>query len=182
VFNSGLIWQFREWRQWPILSYIQSQLGFNSLSTMQPLISEGSQNMRSVFLTVALSVFLGQAAEAQQIPYLFPASEGGGGLCGVSGCISPDKTISLGQITAPVLAAAQAWAQESAALSSAMTIMAPNPGDRFSLTFSGSGTDNYGAAAISGTVRITNQALAFGGYARSDHSNLVKGGVSLSFH
>jgi len=130
-------------------------------TAMQPLISEGSPNMRSVFLTVVLSVFLGQAAEAQQIPYLFPASEGGGGLCGVSGCISPDKTISVGQITAPVLASAQAWAQEYAALSSAMTIMAPNPGDRFSLTFSGSGTDNYGAAAISGTVRITNQALAF---------------------
>jgi hypothetical protein len=138
--------------------------------------------MRYAFIAVILYVFVGQSAEAQQIPYVFPSSLGGGGLCGATSCISPDRSISVGQITAPIIASAQAWAQESAALASAITIMAPNPGDRFSLTFSGAGTEGYGAGAISGSVRISSQALAFGGYARSDHSNLVKGGMSLSFH
>jgi hypothetical protein len=71
--------------------------------------------------------------------------------------------------------------QETQALASAITILPPNPGDRFSLTFSGAGNDTNGAGAISGSYRITESALAFGGYARSSTQNLVKGGVSLSF-
>lgn len=67
------------------------------------------------------------------------------------------------------------------ALASALTVMPPNPGDRFALTVSGAGFDGRGAGAISGTYRVSEDVLVFGGYARSADQNLVKGGATFSF-
>ncbi len=69
---------------------------------------------------------------------------------------------------------------QGVALASAVTIVPPNPGDRFSLTFSGA--DYNGHSAVSGSVayRVNENVLVFGAYARSEQQNLVKGGVSFS--
>jgi hypothetical protein len=70
---------------------------------------------------------------------------------------------------------------QGVALASALTVMPPNAGDRFALTVSGAGFDGRGAGAISGTYRVNEDVLVFGGYARSADQNLVKGGATFSF-
>lgn len=67
------------------------------------------------------------------------------------------------------------------ALAAALTVMPPNPGDRFALTVSGAGFDGRGAGSVSGTYRVNEDVLVFGGYARSETQNLVKGGATFSF-
>jgi YadA-like membrane anchor domain len=71
---------------------------------------------------------------------------------------------------------------EGVSMASAMTILPPNPGDRFSFTFAGA--NFYGNNAFSGTFsyRLNDQILLFAGYARSSTGNLAKGGVSISIH
>lgn len=71
---------------------------------------------------------------------------------------------------------------EGISLSSALTIVPPNPGDRFSITFGGSGFNDYGAGAITATARLSSNVIGFAGYARSQSENLFKGGVSFSIH
>jgi hypothetical protein len=56
---------------------------------------------------------------------------------------------------------------EGIALTSALTILPPNPGDRFSVTFGGSGFNGYGAGAITATARLSSNIIGFAGYARS---------------
>lgn len=70
---------------------------------------------------------------------------------------------------------------QGVALASALTVMPPNAGDRFAVTVSGAGFDGRGAGAISGTYRVNEDVLVFGGYARSADQNLVKGGATFSF-
>lgn len=70
---------------------------------------------------------------------------------------------------------------EGIALSSALTIMPPNPGDRFAVTIGGAGFNGRGAGAITGTYRVNEGMMVFGGYARSETQNLVKGGATFSF-
>jgi hypothetical protein len=72
-------------------------------------------------------------------------------------------------------------ASQGIALAGAMTIIPPNPGDRFSLTFSGAGFDSQGAGAVSGSYRVAERVLLFAGYGRSSNFNFAKGGVSFSF-
>jgi hypothetical protein len=71
---------------------------------------------------------------------------------------------------------------EGLSLSSALTIVPPNPGDRFSITFGGSGFNGYGAGAVTATARLSSNVIGFAGYARSESENLFKGGVSFSIH
>lgn len=66
-------------------------------------------------------------------------------------------------------------------LSSAISILPPNAGDRFALTFSGAATDGQGAGSVSVSYRVGNDALVFGGLAVSQTQALAKGGVSFSF-
>lgn len=69
---------------------------------------------------------------------------------------------------------------ENAALSAAITILAPNPGDRFAFTFSGAASDSHAAGSLSASYRLTDSALGFVAYSRSETQNLFKAGVSLS--
>ena len=71
---------------------------------------------------------------------------------------------------------------EGISLSSALTVVPPNPGDRFSITFGGSGFSGYGAGAVTATARLSSNVIGFAGYARSQSENLFKGGVSFSIH
>jgi hypothetical protein len=71
---------------------------------------------------------------------------------------------------------------ELSSLAASFNIMPPNPGDRFSLTFSGAGADSTGALSISGAARISDRALVFAGVARGSTQTMAKGGASLSFH
>lgn len=66
------------------------------------------------------------------------------------------------------------------AMSSALTVLAPNPGDRFSVTFGGSAFNSQGAGAMTATARLAPNVTGFVGYARSLSQNLMKGGVSFS--
>jgi len=84
------------------------------------------------------------------------------------------------QINASI-AAERSRAAQGVAMASAMTIVAPNAGDRFSLTVAGSGFDGAGAGSVTVGYRPTGQIMVFGGYARSTGQNLVKAGVSFSF-
>jgi hypothetical protein len=72
-------------------------------------------------------------------------------------------------------------ASQGIALAGAMTIIPPNPGDRFSLTISGAGFDSQGAGAVSGSYRVAERVLLSAGYGRSSNFNFAKGGVSFSF-
>jgi hypothetical protein len=67
-------------------------------------------------------------------------------------------------------------------LAAALTVLPPNPGDRFSITFGGSGFNGSGAGAVTATARLSSNVIGFAGYARSQNENLVKGGVSISIH
>jgi len=67
------------------------------------------------------------------------------------------------------------------AMSSAITIIPPNPGDRFSLSVGGAGFDGRGAASVSGTARLTDQTLVYAGVAVSQTQTLLKGGAAFSF-
>ena len=67
-------------------------------------------------------------------------------------------------------------------MASALTVLPPNPGDRFSITFGGSGFNGYSAGAVTATARLSSDVIGYAGYARSLNENLVKGGVSISIH
>jgi hypothetical protein len=68
------------------------------------------------------------------------------------------------------------------AMASAIEILPPNPGDRFSVNVGGAGYNGQGAGSVSATVRVTDNILGYVGYARSLNQNLVKGGFSISIH
>lgn len=70
--------------------------------------------------------------------------------------------------------------REGTALAGALTILQPNPGDRFAVTFSGAGYEGTAAGSASVSMRIGEDAVAFVGYARSQNQNLVKGGIGFS--
>jgi hypothetical protein len=84
------------------------------------------------------------------------------------------------QINAAI-SASESRASQGVAMAAAMTILPPNPGDRFSLTFSGADFNSEGAGSVTGTYRVADRVLLFVGYGRSSSMNLVKGGVSFSF-
>ena len=71
---------------------------------------------------------------------------------------------------------------EGIALASAITIVPPNPGDRFSFSMAGADYDSQGAGSISFTYRASEQGLFFAGYARRNTQNLGKVGMAFSFH
>jgi hypothetical protein len=135
--------------------------------------------MRCIWMVSIIIFLTPQQGRSQQIPIVFPLS--GNAFCSPTACFSPDRTISVSSIIAPAIEANQRVVRESAALAGAITILPPNQGDRFALTFGGADSDGYGALSVNGTARITGSALAFGGYARSGSQNLAKGGVSFSF-
>jgi hypothetical protein len=70
---------------------------------------------------------------------------------------------------------------EGVALSSALTTLPPNAGDRFFISVSGASYDGRAAAAVNASVRLGDNALGFAGYARSANENLFKGGLGFSF-
>jgi len=70
---------------------------------------------------------------------------------------------------------------EMGALSSSITIMQPNPGDRVAITGSGATVDGRSAGSIAVSVRANDHITAFGAFATSANHSLSKGGVSLSF-
>jgi hypothetical protein len=75
-------------------------------------------------------------------------------------------------------------ASQGVAAVSSITVVPPNPGDRFSVTFGGGEYDSEGGGGISFAYRPPEwqNTLVFAGYARTADTNLVKGGLSLSFH
>ncbi len=123
------------------------------------------------------------------------APPGGSGGCNGSGYTLPlsafassqDLSTGLAQLRPDVaqlrsdVAQLRSRAAQGIALSAAMTIVPPNAGDRFSLTFSGASYDSEGAGSATATYRAADRILVFGGYARSTSQNLFKGGVSFSF-
>jgi hypothetical protein len=72
--------------------------------------------------------------------------------------------------------------EQDVALASAFTIIPPNPGDRFSVTFGAAGIGSQGGGAISFSYRPFDQVLFFAAYARATSQQAVKAGVSFSFH
>ncbi len=71
---------------------------------------------------------------------------------------------------------------EGIALASAITIVPPNPGDRFSFSMAGADYSSQGAGSLSFTYRATDQGLFFAGYARGNTQSLGKVGIAYSFH
>lgn len=71
---------------------------------------------------------------------------------------------------------------QGVSLAAAMTLIPPNPGDRFSVSFGSA--DFAGKKALSGTFayRVTGRTLLYAGYARSSSEDLAKAGVSFSIH
>jgi hypothetical protein len=76
----------------------------------------------------------------------------------------------------------RARAAQGVALAGAFTILPPEPGDRFSISVNGAGFAGQGAGSVSATYRVADKVLLYGGYARSNQYNMVKGGLSLSFN
>lgn len=70
---------------------------------------------------------------------------------------------------------------EGIALASALTVLPPEPGDRFAVTVSAAGFDSEVAGSVSVSYRPAPGVILFGGYARSQTQNLYKGGASFSF-
>ncbi len=71
---------------------------------------------------------------------------------------------------------------EGIAMASAITIVPPNPGDRFSLSLSDADFNSQNAGSVSATYRVSDQALVYAGYARGNTQNLGKVGLSFPFH
>jgi hypothetical protein len=107
---------------------------------------------------------------------------GGAGGCFGSGYTLPLSAFASAQGVSNALAQLRSHVAQGIAMSSAVTIVPPNPGDRFSLTLGGSGYDSEGAGSATATYRAADRVLLFGGYARSASQNLFKGGVSFSFN
>ena len=70
---------------------------------------------------------------------------------------------------------------EGIALASALTVLPPEPGDRFAVTISAAAFDSEVAGSVSVSYRPAPGVILFGGYARSQTQNLYKGGASFSF-
>jgi len=142
--------------------------------------------------------FYGSSLNAPSSQYLYVdvgSNAPGGNCCGqmsVQQLANASYNAAVGTMgqqlaaTAAVLdASMQRQAQtlsQGIAMASAMTVLPPNPGDRFSINLGGSGFNGQGAGAITGTARLSDNAVAFFGYARSQSQNLVKGGISFSIH
>lgn len=71
--------------------------------------------------------------------------------------------------------------REGIALAGAINVLAPNPGDRFAVSFGGAGYDGSVAGSVAVSMRIDERTLAYVGYARGPTQNLVKGGIGFSF-
>lgn len=69
---------------------------------------------------------------------------------------------------------------EGIAMAGSFNIMTPNPGDRFALSAGGAGYAGTGAGSIAASARITEDVIAYVGYARSANQNMVKGGIGIS--
>lgn len=79
---------------------------------------------------------------------------------------------------------AESHASQGIAAVSSLTVVPPNPGDRFSVTFGGGDYGSEGGGGISFAYRppeMQNMTV-FAGYAHTMDANLFKGGVSFSFH
>ena len=72
-------------------------------------------------------------------------------------------------------------AEQTSVLAAAITIVPPNPGDRFSLTISGAANGDFGAGSLTASYRATDSLLVFGGLAQGQSQTRVKGGASFSF-
>ena len=79
---------------------------------------------------------------------------------------------------------AQSHASQGVAAVSSLTVVPPNPGDRFSVSFGGGEYGSQGGGGMSFAYRPpeAENVMVFAGYARTVDSNLFKGGVSFSFH
>ena len=110
------------------------------------------------------------------------APPGGSGGCFGSGYTLPLSAFASQQDLSNGLSQLRSRIDQGVSLSAAMTIVPPNPGDRFSLTFGGAGYDSEAAGAATATHRAADRILLFGGYGRSASQNLFKGGVSFSFN
>ena len=71
--------------------------------------------------------------------------------------------------------------REGIALAGAINILPPNAGDRFAVSVGGAGYDGTGAGSVAISMRITEDTLAYVGYARGPTQNLIKGGIGMSF-
>ena len=78
---------------------------------------------------------------------------------------------------------ANSHASQGVAATSSITIVPPNPGDRFSVSFGGGGYGDEAGGGVSFAFRPpeAQNVMVFAGYARTTDANLVKGGVSFSF-
>jgi hypothetical protein len=79
---------------------------------------------------------------------------------------------------------AESHASQGIAAVSSLTVVPPNPGDRFSVTFGGGDYGSEGGGGVSFAYRPPEMQnmMVFAGYARTMDTNLFKGGVSFSFH
>ncbi len=71
--------------------------------------------------------------------------------------------------------------REGIALAGAVNVLPPNAGDRFAVSVGGAGYDGTGAGSVAISMRITEDTLAYVGYARGPTQSLVKGGIGMSF-
>ena len=78
---------------------------------------------------------------------------------------------------------AQSHASQGIAAVSSLSVIPPNPGDRFSVTFGGGEYGSQGGGGVSFAYRPpeVQSITVFAGYARTVDTNLFKGGVSFSF-
>ncbi|MBV9826053.1 MAG: hypothetical protein JO001_10285 [Alphaproteobacteria bacterium] len=79
---------------------------------------------------------------------------------------------------------AQSRSNQGVAAVSSLTVVPPNPGDRFSVSFGGGEYGSQGGGGISFAYRPPEAAnmMVFGGYSRTLDTNLFKGGIAFSFH
>lgn len=69
---------------------------------------------------------------------------------------------------------------EGIAMAGSFNIMMPNPGDRFAISAGGAGYAGAGAGSVAASARISEDVIAYLGYARSANQNMVKGGIGIS--
>lgn len=121
---------------------------------------------------------------ADRLPGANVNSAAGGGYINVQQLANSISSYSVGQTSQQLVAISRQMSRlsQGIALASSITVLPPNLGDRFSVTFSGSGFNGYGAGSLAVTGRISENILAFAGYGRSTSQNLVKGGLSFSIH
>ena len=161
----------------------RAQSSFNGLS-VGPIVFQGGPAIGGSVANPSTDVVELSRPLTGASAFCVPAPPGGSGGCAGSGYTLPLGAFASQQGLQQLnnqIAHNRSIAAQGIALSSAITIMPPNPGDRFSLTFGGAGFDGEGAGSVSVTYKPANQFLVFGGYARSSGENLVKGGVSFSF-